>query len=228
MQLPGVGSLGQSDPSRVPRLPQGGERRPDGVGTEKVGGVQTTHYRARIDLGESRQNAVPPRSASSSGRRSSSSSNSTGNGTIAPLVDAWVGNAASSAASRSRSRCRTRRAVVGPVHDDETCTTSARASTSRRLTRTTSPTRQRLPASAADALSHNARMLQERVETVRPRSNDLIPPGGEVTCLVSGGADSTCLWHALGALGYGVSAVHVQPRPARRARRTRTRGTVAS
>jgi len=30
-----------------------------------------------------------------------------------------------------------------------------------------------------------------------------------VTCLVSGGADSTCLWHALRALGYDVSAVHV-------------------
>lgn len=41
------------------------------------------------------------------------------------------------------------------------------------------------------------------------RRHDLIPPGGEVACLVSGGADSTCLWHALGALGYGVSAVHV-------------------
>jgi tRNA(Ile)-lysidine synthase len=37
----------------------------------------------------------------------------------------------------------------------------------------------------------------------------LIPEGGEVTCLVSGGADSTCLWHTLGALGYGVSALHV-------------------
>ena len=32
---------------------------------------------------------------------------------------------------------------------------------------------------------------------------------GSVTCLVSGGADSTCLWHALRALGYDVSAVHV-------------------
>ncbi len=41
------------------------------------------------------------------------------------------------------------------------------------------------------------------------RTHELIPPGGEVTCLVSGGADSTCLWHALGALGYRVSAVHV-------------------
>jgi tRNA(Ile)-lysidine synthase len=38
---------------------------------------------------------------------------------------------------------------------------------------------------------------------------ELIPAGGEVTCLVSGGADSTCLWHALRDLGYGVSALHV-------------------
>jgi tRNA(Ile)-lysidine synthetase-like protein len=41
------------------------------------------------------------------------------------------------------------------------------------------------------------------------RERDLIPPGGEVTCLVSGGADSTCLWHVLRELGYGVSALHV-------------------
>jgi tRNA(Ile)-lysidine synthase len=41
------------------------------------------------------------------------------------------------------------------------------------------------------------------------RAHDLIPRGGEVLCLVSGGADSTCLWHALGALGYRVSALHV-------------------
>ena len=41
------------------------------------------------------------------------------------------------------------------------------------------------------------------------RRHGLIEPGGAVTCLVSGGADSTCLWHALGALGYRVSAVHV-------------------
>jgi tRNA(Ile)-lysidine synthase len=30
-----------------------------------------------------------------------------------------------------------------------------------------------------------------------------------VTCLVSGGPDSTCLWHALRELGYNVSALHV-------------------
>jgi len=41
------------------------------------------------------------------------------------------------------------------------------------------------------------------------RRHELIPPDGEVTCLVSGGADSTCLWHALRALGYRVSALHV-------------------
>ena len=41
------------------------------------------------------------------------------------------------------------------------------------------------------------------------RAHDLIEPRGEVTCLVSGGADSTCLWHVLGALGYRVTALHV-------------------
>jgi tRNA(Ile)-lysidine synthase len=44
------------------------------------------------------------------------------------------------------------------------------------------------------------------------RRHELIPPGGEILCLVSGGADSTCLWHALGALGYRVSALHVNHR----------------
>ena len=41
------------------------------------------------------------------------------------------------------------------------------------------------------------------------RAHELIPPGGEVVCLVSGGPDSTCLWHVVRALGYGVSALHV-------------------
>ena len=54
----------------------------------------------------------------------------------------------------------------------------------------------------------DAAALRARIEEF-VRRNDLIPPGGEVTCLVSGGADSTCLWHALGALGYLVSALHV-------------------
>jgi tRNA(Ile)-lysidine synthetase-like protein len=50
--------------------------------------------------------------------------------------------------------------------------------------------------------------LLDRIEA-HVRRHELIPPRGEVTCLVSGGADSTCLWHALGALGYRVAAVHV-------------------
>jgi tRNA(Ile)-lysidine synthetase-like protein len=50
--------------------------------------------------------------------------------------------------------------------------------------------------------------LRERVERF-VREHELIASGGEVTCLVSGGADSTCLWHLLGSLGYRVSAVHV-------------------
>ncbi len=47
-----------------------------------------------------------------------------------------------------------------------------------------------------------------RVEA-RIRKHELIPPGGAVTCLVSGGADSTCVWHVLRTLGYHVRAVHV-------------------
>jgi tRNA(Ile)-lysidine synthase len=50
--------------------------------------------------------------------------------------------------------------------------------------------------------------LGDRVERFI-REHELITAGGEVTCLVSGGADSTCLWHLLGALGYRVSALHV-------------------
>jgi tRNA(Ile)-lysidine synthase len=50
--------------------------------------------------------------------------------------------------------------------------------------------------------------IQARVES-DIRRHDLITPGGEVVCLVSGGADSTCLWHVLGELGYRVSSLHV-------------------
>ena len=41
------------------------------------------------------------------------------------------------------------------------------------------------------------------------REHELIPPGGVVTCFVSGGADSTALWHVLRQLGYDVSAITV-------------------
>src|SRR5947207_2495503 len=53
--------------------------------------------------------------------------------------------------------------------------------------------------------------IRSRVEE-HIRANELIEPGGAVVCLVSGGADSTCLWHALGTLGYDVSALHVDHR----------------
>jgi tRNA(Ile)-lysidine synthetase-like protein len=50
--------------------------------------------------------------------------------------------------------------------------------------------------------------IRARVES-HIRRHELIPSGGEVTALVSGGADSTCLWHVLRGLGYTVSALHV-------------------
>jgi tRNA(Ile)-lysidine synthetase-like protein len=53
-----------------------------------------------------------------------------------------------------------------------------------------------------------SRALLDRIEE-HIRHHGLIEPGGAVTCLVSGGADSTCLWHALRALGHQVSALHV-------------------
>ncbi len=48
-----------------------------------------------------------------------------------------------------------------------------------------------------------------RCVEARIREYGLIPSGGDVLCLVSGGADSTCLWHVLRELGYRVSALHV-------------------
>jgi tRNA(Ile)-lysidine synthase len=57
----------------------------------------------------------------------------------------------------------------------------------------------------------DAQELRARVEDFI-RRHDLIPPGGVVLCLVSGGADSTCLWHVLRELGYAVSALHVDHR----------------
>ena len=50
--------------------------------------------------------------------------------------------------------------------------------------------------------------LLQRIEA-HVRRHELVAPGGEVLCLVSGGADSTCLYHALTELGYRTSALHV-------------------
>jgi tRNA(Ile)-lysidine synthase len=54
----------------------------------------------------------------------------------------------------------------------------------------------------------DTRDLRSRVERFI-RARELIVPGGDVTTLVSGGADSTALWHILRELGYRVSALHV-------------------
>ena len=50
--------------------------------------------------------------------------------------------------------------------------------------------------------------LRQRIDE-HIRVHELIEPGGEICCLVSGGADSTCLQHALRALGYRVTTLHV-------------------
>ena len=50
--------------------------------------------------------------------------------------------------------------------------------------------------------------IRARVEQ-HIREHELIPRGGAVVALVSGGADSACLWHVLRELGYRVSALHV-------------------
>ena len=57
----------------------------------------------------------------------------------------------------------------------------------------------------------DAAALRVRIEE-HIRRHGLIEPGAAVCCLVSGGADSTCLWHALRELGYDVDAVHVDHR----------------
>src|SRR5207302_866826 len=67
----------------------------------------------------------------------------------------------------------------------------------------------------AVATRHTGRMRELPPDELRAfverqiRRRGLIPGGGNVTCLVSGGADSTCLWHVLRELGYVVSAAHV-------------------
>ena len=54
----------------------------------------------------------------------------------------------------------------------------------------------------------DAQAVYRRIEA-HVRRHELIEPRAPVTCLVSGGADSTCLWHVLRELGYRVSALHV-------------------
>src|SRR5919204_53853 len=92
------------------------------------------------------------------------------------------------------------------------CCTSARGRRRSPGSRSTSRSPGPSPTSTGNLVGHNSGVdtaaFRGRVETFI-RAHELIPPGGAVTCLVSGGADSTCLWHALRGLGYDVSALHV-------------------
>ena len=90
LRLPGVGSLGQSDPSAFLdflKATSGGLRA---LGTEKIDGVQTTHYLAKIDLGELAK-TLPAAQRKQLQPALDQLEQLTGNGAVAPLVDAWVG-----------------------------------------------------------------------------------------------------------------------------------------
>ena len=78
----------------------------------------------------------------------------------------------------------------------------------RRRTRRASPAGCRARSISDNRTVHE---LRARVEA-HIRRHELVPAGGEVVCLVSGGADSTCLWHVLRELGYRVAALHVNHR----------------
>jgi hypothetical protein len=91
VQLPGVGSFGQSDPSAFLdflKAANGDLRR---LGTEKIDGVRTTHYLAKIDLGELAK-TLPAAQRKQLKPALDQLEQLTGNGTVAPLVDAWVGD----------------------------------------------------------------------------------------------------------------------------------------
>ena len=106
---------------------------------------------------------------------------------LAPL--AWVG-ALGVARGRGRLAGRPGRAAASAARSGAAARVHARAV---RPLRQCGAGRRRLPGSVERDI----------------RGHELIPPGGDVVCLVSGGADSTCLWHVLGELGYRVSALHV-------------------
>ncbi len=64
------------------------------------------------------------------------------------------------------------------------------------------------PPRPASGVPADPRALRDRV-AAHVREQQLLAPGEAVAVLVSGGADSTCLWHVLRALGHPVTAVHV-------------------
>jgi hypothetical protein len=91
LQLPGVGSLGQSDPSAFLDFLKAANGDLRTLGTEKIDGVRTTHYLAKIDLGELAR-TLPAAQRKQLRPALAQLEQLTGNGAVAPLVDAWVGD----------------------------------------------------------------------------------------------------------------------------------------
>lgn len=91
LQLPGVGSFGQSDPSAFLDFLKAANGDLRKLGTEKIDGVRTTHYLAKIDLGELTK-TLPAKQRQQLEPALDQLAKLTGNGAVAPLVDAWVGD----------------------------------------------------------------------------------------------------------------------------------------
>jgi hypothetical protein len=90
MQLPGVGGLGQSDPSAFLDFLKAANAKPTRLGSERIDGARTTHYLAKIDLREFVKSLPAPRRKQLAPALEQLE-RLTSHGTIAPLVDAWVG-----------------------------------------------------------------------------------------------------------------------------------------
>lgn len=91
VQLPGVGSFGQSDPSAFLDFLKAANDDLRTLGTEKIDGVRTTHYLGKIDLGELAK-TIPAAQRKQLQPALDQLAKLTGNGAVAPLVDAWVGD----------------------------------------------------------------------------------------------------------------------------------------
>src|SRR5688500_17842625 len=83
----------------------------------------------------------------------------------------------------------------------------------RRRTPRAAPARCRDRSPERALLRHSSGIMREEAFRAPVENHigsyGLVPPGGEIVCLVSGGPDSPCLWHVLRELGYHVSALHV-------------------
>jgi hypothetical protein len=91
VQLPGVGSFGQSDPSAFLDFLKAANGDLRKLGTEKIDGVRTTHYLGKIDLGVLAK-TLPAKQRKQLEPALDQLAKLTGNGVVAPLVDAWVGD----------------------------------------------------------------------------------------------------------------------------------------